>query len=452
MPSIRTQIRGGFLLAAAVLVAVSLLAGWTLFRWRVDVDWVVHTKDVIATLEGLFSAVADAESGYRGYIITGSQNYLEDHLQSRRNIQSQLASLRTLTRDNPAQQQRLNRITPLLDAKLQRMSDTIELRRRQGMEEPAAAVVRSGQGKQEMDRIRSLVGEMRQAEESLLAGRVGVAARASSIAIWTSLIGSILTLLLGGVAWRSLERSIRANEAAHAETVQATQLKSAFLSNMSHELRTPLNTIIGYTELLQEEIEGALNQRQQHFLSYILKDSLHLLDLVNEVLDLSKIEAGHVQLALQTIDLTSALNDVIASVQPACTAKSIALQSNSVAAILNADPLRFKQILLNLLNNAVKFTPSGGAIQVDARPRGEMLDISVADTGPGISKKDQQWVFDPFYQTELTRKGLIEGTGLGLAITRRLVEQHGGRIHLESDSERGCVFTISFPLVHPRQS
>jgi PAS domain S-box-containing protein len=233
------------------------------------------------------------------------------------------------------------------------------------------------------------------------------------------------------------------------EIERADRLKSEFLASMSHELRTPLHTIIGFSELLAEQLEGPLNEKQRRFINHIHQDSIHLLELINDVLDLSKIEAGRLELRPDVFDAASAIEEVLSSVRPQALAKSLVVETDiSVPEAVCADRVRFKQILYNLLSNAVKFTPEGGRITVDAHTQDGVLEISVSDTGVGIPKAEHESVFDKFYQTGMTTKGVREGTGLGLAITRRLVEEHGGKIQLESEPGKGSCFTFTIPLAH----
>jgi PAS domain S-box-containing protein len=235
-------------------------------------------------------------------------------------------------------------------------------------------------------------------------------------------------------------------EARNREVEKADQLKSEFLSGMSHELRTPLHTIIGFAELLQEELQGPLNEKQQRFLEHIHRDSQHLLALINDVLDLSKIEAGRLELHPEIFVLHDALEDTASSIRPRANAKAIGLEIAAPDGLeIYADRLRFKQILYNLLSNAVKFTPEHGRVSVEVRTTAAFVEISVADTGVGIAPEQQQSVFDKFYQVGQRQAGGQDGTGLGLAITRRLVEEHGGSICLDSRLGQGSRFTFTIP-------
>jgi PAS domain S-box-containing protein len=236
-------------------------------------------------------------------------------------------------------------------------------------------------------------------------------------------------------------------ESRNREVERANQLKSEFLASMSHELRTPLHTIIGFAELLGEQLEGPLNEKQRRFINHIHTDSQHLLALINDILDISKIESGRLELRREVFDLARALEETLSSIRPQGAAKSIAIETRlEVSAAIFADRLRVKQILFNLLSNAVKFTPQGGKIHVVGRLRDDILEMSVSDTGVGIPKEQHEAVFDKFYQVGSTTKGVREGTGLGLAITRALVEEHGGRIGVESEPGKGSRFTFTIAL------
>ena len=228
----------------------------------------------------------------------------------------------------------------------------------------------------------------------------------------------------------------------------ANQHKSEFLANMSHELRTPLNAIIGFSEVLLERLFGDLNEKQEDYLKDVHTSGKHLLSLINEILDLSKIEAGRMELEESSFDLEGAVSNALTLVRERAQRHGIALGQNVDPKLgqIVADERKFKQILLNLLSNAVKFTPDGGRIDVQAGREGSNALISVRDTGVGIAPADQAAVFEEFRQvgTDATRKH--EGTGLGLTLTKKFVELHGGRIWLESEPGKGSTFTFSIPI------
>jgi len=229
--------------------------------------------------------------------------------------------------------------------------------------------------------------------------------------------------------------------------VERARLKSKFLASMSHELRTPLNAIVGFSDLPADEVPGELNEKQKRFVNHIKQGSAHLLQLINDILDLSKIEAGQLELRWEDFLVADALPEVLSIIQPLAMKKNIQVQHEVEADLaVHADRVRFKQVLHNLLSNAVKFTPKDGRIDIDCVQQENEVSISVTDTGIGIRIEDQGVVFEEFRQVEGNGDAAKEGTGLGLAITKRLVEQQGGKISLESEPGKGSRFTFTLPL------
>jgi protein-histidine pros-kinase len=236
------------------------------------------------------------------------------------------------------------------------------------------------------------------------------------------------------------------------QTLQdASRLKSEFLANMSHELRTPLNGIIGFSELLIDGKAGELNAAQKEFISDVLASGRHLLRLINDVLDLSKIEAGKMDLVPEVFDVAPAVEEVCSVAAGIAGSKSIRLLRKVAAEVaqVGLDRHRFMQILYNLLSNALKFTDAGGEVEVRLGRRGEALEIQVRDTGIGIRAADLAKLFVEFQQLDSGASRRHQGTGLGLVLTRRLAELHGGSVHVESQPGQGSTFTVLLPLVRP---
>jgi signal transduction histidine kinase len=241
--------------------------------------------------------------------------------------------------------------------------------------------------------------------------------------------------------FREIEEKGRQLEAANRH-------KSEFLANMSHELRTPLNAIIGFSEVLLQRMFGELNEKQNEYMEDILSSGRHLLSLINDILDLSKVEAGRMELELTKFDLPLAVDNALTLMRERATRQGISL-NRAVDERLGdfvGDERKVKQILLNLLSNAVKFTPEGGRIEVKALPGDGSVEISVSDTGIGIASKDQERIFEEFRQVGADYSHKREGTGLGLTLTRKFVEMHGGRIWVESEVGKGSTFTFTLPF------
>ena len=228
---------------------------------------------------------------------------------------------------------------------------------------------------------------------------------------------------------------------------QASRHKSEFLANMSHELRTPLNAILGFTQVLQQKLFGEVNEKQEEYLEDIHGSADHLLSLINDVLDLSKVEAGQVELEKTPFSLREALERGVVMLRERANKNGVwlTLEPDPNVELVEADERRIRQVVFNLLSNAVKFTPKGGHVDVrSSQQNGEVL-VSVKDTGPGIAPEDQERIFEEFQQTDVGEEQ-SEGTGLGLALSKRLIELHGGRIWVESKLGAGSTFTFTLPV------
>jgi signal transduction histidine kinase len=229
----------------------------------------------------------------------------------------------------------------------------------------------------------------------------------------------------------------------------ASQHKSEFLANMSHELRTPLNAIIGFSEVLSDRMFGDLNEKQEEYLKDIYASGTHLLSLINDILDLSKIEAGRMELELTEFHLPEAIENALTLVRERSGRRGIALAHTMDERLgeVRGDERKVKQVLLNLLSNAIKFTPEGGRIEVTAVAKDGLVEVSVRDTGVGIAPEDQERVFEEFRQVGTADKK-AEGTGLGLTLCRKFIELHGGKIWVKSQVGEGSIFTFTIPVRH----
>ena len=245
---------------------------------------------------------------------------------------------------------------------------------------------------------------------------------------------------------RRLEATNQELLRAKEEAERGSRFKDQFLSTMSHELRTPLNAVLGFSDLLADASYGPLNDRQRRYVEHIHTGGKHLLSLISDILDLSKIEAGRMELTNESLRVESIFGEVLSVMRPLADKKSQSLSKNSQSGlVVRADSVRFKQVLMNLLGNAIKFTPKDGSIELGAHLAGGRVRVEVRDNGPGIPPAEQKRIFEAFYRLRESGKK-TEGTGLGLAITHRLVELHGGELTLDSELGKGSWFYFSLPV------
>jgi len=245
--------------------------------------------------------------------------------------------------------------------------------------------------------------------------------------------------------WEMEERRKALEDKILAESLNRT--KSEFLANMSHELRTPLNSIIGFSDLLLIGSSGKLNDKQTRYARNISNSGKDLLNIINDILDLSKIEAGKMTLNYEEVSLRQNVDEIVKTLTPLASKKDQSLETSHIGdVVIQADKGKLKQILLNLIGNAIKFTPSGGSINISSYLKDEMANIQIKDTGIGISPEDQKKLFEPFKQLDSHLSREHTGTGLGLSLVKKLVELHNGTVSVESEVEKGSTFTVSLPI------
>jgi signal transduction histidine kinase len=474
-------------LAAALLIlagigAVSVdaaLENRTLSRERTRV------RLLLFEMQGLLAALQDAETGQRGFLLTGDDAYLELYHAGRAEVDPRLAAIDRLGDPARTATVDLQRLRPLIVERLAILTEGIDARRVGGLD-AALPVIGSGRGKRVMDELRRSIATQQHGISRMLEERIARAEALGLRALVFLIAGSLTSvgLVVVSFVWlrreiadrREVEAALRDSErtqrrlsegltgrteqleaamaelsAAKERAEAADRLKSAFLATMSHELRTPLNSIIGFTGILLQGLAGPLNLEQRTQLGMVQASARHLLALINDVLDISKIEAGELKVARAPYDLRAVLEHAVASVRPSAEARGLALRVDVSPEVGRAvgDGHRVEQILLNLLNNAIKFTARGEVVVSVDLDADATCRIRVTDTGIGIRPEDLVTLFTPFRQIDAGLARSHEGTGLGLAICRRLAGLLGGDIRAESVWGRGSVFTLTLPLEGP---
>ena len=454
---IQRKLQFVFAILAAMLVCMFALLGQLRVRQAESRRWVIHTEEVLAELSALEGNMTAADSAARGYLITGRETYLALHHTAVQETERTLASLGRLLADSASQMQRLTRLRLAIQENHQSDSAVLEAGTKLGLAAGTRAFAQSDSPRK-MERIRAMVAEMGDEERKLLGERERRMEASAHALTMASLITGALVLALLGAAYfvfnrdaghrESLERELKHK---NAQLEDASRLKSEFLAHMSHELRTPLNAIIGYTGTLLMRLPGPLTADQEKQLKIVQANARHLLSLINELLDVAKIESGKVEVNFEALLCREVIEQVIASLGPLAQAKSIDLAAKFPEHPVQAktDRRAFSQILINLTNNAIKFTDKG-SVRLELGERngaaGAMAAVDIIDTGVGVRPEDQPHLFRAFEQLR-PGKSLGEGTGLGLYVSGKLAALIGARIEFESKYGKGSRFTVLLPKV-----
>jgi signal transduction histidine kinase len=513
-----TQKTAAALAVTALVLLVGVLSFATVSELIRAVTRVDRTAEVIIRLEAVLSDLKDAETGQRGYLLTGDSAYLAPYHEAHEQVGEEIAVLRALGARQEVRLRRLDTLSNYAAAKFSELDATLALRDRAGLDR-AAVAVRTDRGKQIMDSARALVARMEESERRQRADEMAARADVARQSLWVIAAGTLVAFLLSLLMNRAiradvleqlrirdqLERQsatlatqareladqveaskaladrleqtnaqlhdvIAEAERARAAADAANRAKSDFLATMSHEIRTPINAVIGYTELLELGLSGPLTDDQRSQLARIRASTQHLLGLVNEVLDLAKIESGTLQVEAAQANVGTTVEAALALIRPQATAKGIALSERCEGvreAAYLGDEHRVRQVVINLLGNALKFTDPGGRIEVRCEVlahapndipsplRGPYVAIRVSDTGIGIAHDQLAAIFEPFTQAAGPHTSYYArnrgGTGLGLAISRRLARLMRGEITVTSTLGQGSTFTLWLPA-SPREA
>ncbi len=472
--SVEDAIAAGLWVALGILALLSASDYWSTRTFLVTSEEVNHAHEVVEQLDHLLAEMTDAETGQRGYLITGSVRYLAPYEQATAHIAETLHTIRTLTADPSAQEERLNRLVPLVASRLAIMRETMDLYDREGLA-AARQHVLTDRGKTVMDDIRKLVGEMDRAERMVLLDRGAYAhasARLTRVVVLVSdllalgLVGSSYVIAMRGLAERrrhvvaveeargQAERQAgelavlaRDRDEARRAAQEASRLKSEFLAHTSHEIRTPMTALVGYTELLGDPDLSPAERAEG--LATVRRNGEHLMTIVNDILDLSKIESGRMTIERMACSPFALVAEVAAVLRPRAAHDGLDVEvgyRSPLPETIETDPTRLRQILLNLVGNAIKFTPRG-SVRLEVGPvEDTRLCFEVIDTGIGLDAEQQARLFTAFSQADASTTRRFGGTGLGLAISKRLAGMLGGDLRVRSLPGEGSTFTLTIDV------
>lgn len=442
-----------------MLIAIGALSYRSTLQLADDAARVKQAQEIRTSLTALLSIINDAETGQRGYVLTGDEAYLKPFLGAAERAAAEYERLRDSTNHDVGYHRTLDALRPLILARIRGTEEVVELRRSSGFDAAAERIL-SGQGKVVHDHIRQLIGEI-DADICLeIQRRENLTKRAVSRTLAAIGFGGAAAVIICGTALLLMQRNIIARQKAEVSlrimndelrlaserAKSSDRVKSAFLATMSHELRTPLNSIIGFTGVILQGLAGPVNDEQKKQLEMVRGSARHLLALINDILDISKIEAGELEVRIEAFDLRHSIHNVMAMVRPLADKKGLHLHCDLPVELGTwvSDRRRVEQVLINLLNNGLKFTEQG-EVRLTATVTACALEIHVSDTGIGIEPSDLATLFQPFRQVDSSLTRQRDGTGLGLAICRRLAELLGGQMAVTSTEGLGSVFTLTLP-------
>jgi signal transduction histidine kinase/CheY-like chemotaxis protein len=447
-----------FLVAVCILIFSSYLVYQQINRLLVANDWVIQTHRIIEKTNSMLLDIIDGERLEQDYFSTNNTKFLADSEIDFDDVQNQLHRLKNLLANNPEQQQAFSSLQEKVRARLLMSHQIQEANKNSGKR--AAITLGTENAEQSLtEQIKSIANNINEKEHAyLLARNQQAMADAHKTFLMVSIfckVGGVL-LLLSLLLLNYQEKRHKASQAKINQELQeqniraneATRLKSEFLANMSHELRTPLNAIIGFSELMQDREVGPITLEQNEFLNDILTSARHLLQLINDVLDLSKVEAGKMDFHPENVNLAKLVNEVVELVRPLSIRKRINLSTSIDTEVMTIfiDPSRFKQVLYNYLSNALKFTPELGTVKINImQNENGYFRLEVKDNGIGMHPADIKKLFYEFQQLDASAAKKYPGTGLGLALTKQIVEAQGGQVGVTSVLGQGSTFYVILP-------
>jgi len=468
----RSRLIAGVSTALVTMIFIGALTFRTIARSREDIGWVTHTHLVLEALDAVSANMTDAETGQRGFLLTGQEAYLEPYNDALNHVQESIRVLRALTSDNPAQQRNLDRLEPVVALKLAELQFRLEIRKRDGLN-AAAEAVRDGSGRLHMNQIRAVIADMKHEERRLLVARTQEAIASSSRAGMVIVIGNLLALLFlslaGMVIFQEMGQRRRAEEEVRSLNVDleqrvadrtaelAERAKDLARSNgelqqfayvASHDLQEPLRMVASFTQLLAKRYSDKLDDDAREFINYAVDGAKRMQTLISDLLSYSRV--GTQGKAFELVHCDAVLDRVLKSLQLAIEDTGAVITREPLPAVAG-DSIQLTQLFQNLLTNAIKFHgKKPPLVQISTENNGSMWKIAVRDNGIGISPEHADRIFVIFQR--LHTKTEYPGTGIGLAICKKIVERHGGRIWVEASPGGGSTFFFTIPVAQNKQN
>ena len=448
----------GSIVPIVAFVIVDAIAYISIVNLIADENWVTHTYTVIDKTDSLLVTMVNAETGQRGYIITGNSTYLEPYNLAIADIDGQINEIKQLTSDNPIQQSNIDKLTLLTKERLSQLENNVNLRKANDISVLTENINGLDQGKKTMDGIRTVIADMKNEESQLLVAREATSKSAAQSTGFTIILGTaaaiavtVISTVMVNKKLKSIQRLEKSNLELEIETKRLQEVdiaKEEFSSMVTHELKTPLTPIKGRSEMLLEpDVLGNLNDLQKESVEIIYDNSVKLERLIGDVLDAQKLDMNRMKFNKDSIKVKDFLAQFEKDTSYLMKEKNIQFVNNtSINSTIQGDSGRLTQVLSNLVRNSVDFVPSvNGKIEIGADDKDDRIVFYVKDNGIGIPEEQHANLFKKFFQVDTSFRRSHGGTGLGLVICKGIIEALGGNIWFESTVGKGTVFYFSLP-------
>ncbi len=430
-----------FILLIFFIISNLILSFYNINRLHDEDYWLMHADKVKIELKNVYIDILEAESSVRGYTITGDNNFIQRYKKTVPSLNGHITKLKNLTSDNPTQQKNISVLKNEIDGRVGYLDQLIKTRQAEGntFTMPLSIV---GKGRATMDKISQMIDTMNFQEDNLLIMREQATIKSYSILYITTLVADILDLLFIVFIFITVRNELERREALERN-------KDQFIALASHELKTPVTSLKVYTQLLGQEAKKVNYKMGSQLLPKMEVQINKLTNLVNDFLDLSRIQTGKLKYRQEWFSINNLVKDVTESIQQVYHEYKIIIKGTTRKKIY-ADKERISQVIINLLTNAVKYSPNKKRIIVRLKDMKNAVQVSVQDFGMGIPKKEQVKIFDRFYQAKRKDKNTMTypGLGIGLFISREIVKKHNGTLRVDSIERKGTTFSLTLP-VHP---